>query len=273
MKTLNSLATKYGTRDNTTGTVYVPFNNGDLVVATSSEGRVVRHSPRPHEDIVCPRCGSTFGQKIRNRSELWWACAEYDCMIANTKTGRERLPPPRRERFDPSAYQVPELYADSSFDKYEFPEESVRIMKDWVRRPKGFFILIGGNGTGKTTASVAMLRLWAESGGVSAHFVDAPTLRYQWMEETRSDGLKRLPDVLMNRDLLVLDDLGQQRTTEAFYEFLFLIINRRMNTCKPTIITTNLEIEEMHDKLSDSLASRLLAGQNKILALDGYDRR
>jgi DNA replication protein DnaC len=45
---------------------------------------------------------------------------------------------------------------------------------------------------------------------------------------------------VLNADLLVLDDLGAERTSEWVQETLGLVVNTRYNARRPTIFTSNL---------------------------------
>ena len=46
-------------------------------------------------------------------------------------------------------------------------------------------------------------------------------------------------------DLLIIDDLGKEKTTEWVLEKLFLIINNRYNNYLPIVITTNYNINQL----------------------------
>lgn len=72
--------------------------------------------------------------------------------------------------------------------------------------------------------------------------------------------------------VLVLDDLGVEKTTEWALQTLYIILNNRYSNFMQTIITSNLSIEEIGEKLGDRIASRI-AGMCKIVKLTGKDRR
>ena len=59
-------------------------------------------------------------------------------------------------------------------------------------------------------------------------------------------------------DLLILDDLGTEFSTEYSISALFDIINRRLTTGKPIIINANLTLKDMEKRYSDRIVSRLL---------------
>jgi len=70
--------------------------------------------------------------------------------------------------------------------------------------------------------------------------------------------------------LLVLDDLGAEKISDWTLGSLYALISRRLNDCKPTIITSNLLRNELH-AVDPRLASRI--GGMTYFKLDGEDRR
>jgi DNA replication protein DnaC len=61
----------------------------------------------------------------------------------------------------------------------------------------------------------------------------------------------------MNVHLLVLDDLGAERATEWVAGQLYTILNHRLINNKPTIVTTNLDTEELSAQLGQRTVERL----------------
>jgi len=58
-------------------------------------------------------------------------------------------------------------------------------------------------------------------------------------------------------DLLVLDDLGAEKTSEWVNDRLYLIVNRRYESGKPVVVTTNLSLDELIRKVGERTVSRL----------------
>lgn len=63
-------------------------------------------------------------------------------------------------------------------------------------------------------------------------------------------------DYLINREILVIDDLFRTKVSEWTISILFEIIDKRWETMKPTIITSNYLIKEIYD-IDTSFASRI----------------
>ena len=74
-------------------------------------------------------------------------------------------------------------------------------------------------------------------------------------------------------DLLIIDDLGVERSTEYAMEQVFYVVDSRYRSRKPMIITTNLRLEEIknppdlahariYDRILERCAPILFAGKN-----------
>jgi DNA replication protein DnaC len=72
--------------------------------------------------------------------------------------------------------------------------------------------------------------------------------------------------------LTVFDDLGSEKVSEWSLQMLYMIIDYRYTNILPTIITSNLTLEEIGSTLSDRIASRI-AGMCETISLKGDDRR
>ncbi len=74
-------------------------------------------------------------------------------------------------------------------------------------------------------------------------------------------------------DLLIIDDLGTEMTTDFSVSELFGIINDRLiQPRKATLISTNLTPENIQDRYSERLSSRIL-GKADIWEFFGDDLR
>jgi len=69
---------------------------------------------------------------------------------------------------------------------------------------------------------------------------------------------KDLLDTAREVQVLILDDLGAHQYTEWAQGKLFTILNHRINFNLPTVITTNLSLEEMDKFIGERAASRII---------------
>ena len=59
---------------------------------------------------------------------------------------------------------------------------------------------------------------------------------------------------IRNYDLLIIDDLGAERSTDYAKEILYKVINAWYSTGKPLIITTNLSVKDLRETANESLS-------------------
>lgn len=104
-------------------------------------------------------------------------------------------------------------------------------------------MLFGSARQGKTFMAEAVASVVIRDGftvlfRTAAEIVQA----YQYNDKSE---IKRLRDSIDSVDLLVIDDLGAQRSTAFADEIIFTIIDSRYSVRKPMLITTNATAEEM----------------------------
>lgn len=66
-------------------------------------------------------------------------------------------------------------------------------------------------------------------------------------------------------DLLIIDDLGTEFTTQFVTATIYDIINSRTLSGRPTIINTNLSIEELESRYSERIVSRISNKYKKFM--------
>ncbi len=79
-------------------------------------------------------------------------------------------------------------------------------------------------------------------------------------------------DILVDADLLILDDLGAEFSTPFTVSALYNIINCRIARGVPTIISSNLSLDEIKSRYPESVASRIV-GNYVMVKFDGNDVR
>jgi len=141
---------------------------------------------------------------------------------------------------------------------------------EFAREPRGWLVLLGGYGSGKThlAAAIANYRL---SLAHAVLFVVVPDLldylraTFGPSSETALD--ERL-DTIREIPLLVLDDLGAHNSTPWAQEKLFQILNHRYNSRLPTVITSNQRLEELDPRVTSRLVDPDLSQVYEIVAPD-----
>ena len=73
-------------------------------------------------------------------------------------------------------------------------------------------------------------------------------------------------------DLLILDDLGAEFSSQFTIAVLYQLLNGRLMSAKPTIINSNLTTKELYDRYSERIMSRIV-GNYETLRFLGADIR
>jgi len=72
-------------------------------------------------------------------------------------------------------------------------------------------------------------------------------------------------DKIIDLDLLVINELGLNKTTDWEFEKLNWLLNERVNNLKPFIVISNLTMEGLEDIIGDRLTDRLAEGGNQTI--------
>lgn len=135
-------------------------------------------------------------------------------------------------------------------------------------------LMMGGTGLGKTHLSSAIARRVIERG-FDVFYVTAINMVSDFEAEQFGNhrGIKgEFTDKYFECDLLILDDLGTELTNQFTVSCLYNVINMRINRRLPTVISTNLMQNELMQKYSERITSRLF-GEFHVLPFLGTDIR
>lgn len=137
-------------------------------------------------------------------------------------------------------------------------------------------LLTGSVGTGKTFLSSLVAKSLSDRGyTVIYSSAEAVIENYQSSMSPNSETFGKacsFIDSIENCDLLILDDLGTERSTDYAFTRIFDLINKRIGKRLSTIISTNLSIEDIRGRYDDRVASRI-DGCYQTLDFFGEDLR
>jgi len=137
--------------------------------------------------------------------------------------------------------------------------------------------LSGAPGLGKTFLSACIARTVSENG-YSVVYDTAGNIFAQFearkFQRDSLDGREAKDETrrYLNCDLLILDDLGSELTTQFTQSALYELINTRLVNGKRTVISSNLSMEEAARRYTPQIVSRL-EGEYHVLHFFGEDIR
>ena len=137
----------------------------------------------------------------------------------------------------------------------------------------GNLLFNGSTGLGKTFLSACIAREVAAKGYSVAYetashlFAKLEKNRFHPDEQTAQE-VKRINDC----DLLIIDDLGTELPGQFVTAALYSLVNDRLLAAKPMVVSTNLTIDELGQRYSPQIRSRL-QGSFRLLPFVGQDIR
>ena len=173
-----------------------------------------------------------------------------------------------------------EYYSPEALDNSIVPRERASKILESARRYAQNFspnaknlLLLGKTGLGKTHLSLAIANVVINKGyyvcyGTSQNICDD----LQSEQFGRGDEAYYSKQHVLGCDLLILDDLGTEIDSQYSIATLYNIINSRILSKKPTIISTNCELSELLRKYDQRITSRI-TGEYTKMTIFGNDIR
>ena len=151
-------------------------------------------------------------------------------------------------------------------------EAALQAAKNFAADPDGWLTLFGDTGVGKTHLAIAIAVERVQSGG-SVFFAFVPELldylRYTFSPDS-SITYDRLFEEVKNTPLLILDDLGQERSSAWANEKLYQIVVHRHNARLPTVVTSMMDFSKERGPISSRVQDPSVG---QLIRIDAPDYR
>ncbi|WP_368292483.1 ATP-binding protein [Dehalobacter sp. TBBPA1] len=213
---------------------------------------------------VCPLCGDR-GIVLNGDTAAPCSCMEKKRIENSFKYARlsRELMNCRFEKFSLEYYRNTNTQQDQ--EDYLNAQKALKAAREFVKNVRANphevgLLFTGSVGSGKTFLAASIANEILENNH-KLLFLIVPDL----LDELRATFSNKsenteydLLDIARTVPILILDDLGAHNYTEWSRNRIYSILNYRMNEQLPTVITTNLDFDEIDHYLGERTCSRLL---------------
>lgn len=202
--------------------------------------------------MICEICGKPKSIELPTGQVVKCAC---DCDVKEI-TNQEKIRIDREKELrikanKKSCFDNPSML-EKTFDKDDKKGgEEITIAKRYAEQfPMGSdgLVFYGDTDKGKTFASACIANYLLDKG-YSVLFRSVPKIVYDAQRNGFEDWLSKYIEC----DLLIIDDLGAERTTGFAQEAIYNVVNDRNAARKPIVATSNLSIKDLSSAPSMAL--------------------
>lgn len=204
----------------------------------------------------CPVCKEALEVLLPENFQRMFQMKSHPRFCACRRDEHEREERERKER--EHLYEVEKntsvCFTERAMAKWNFENDNgsnscMKYAKQYVEKwdeayKKGLGLLLWGDvGTGKSymAACIANALLQQEKRVLMTNFSKISNGIYASADKNA------YIEAICCYDLLIIDDLGSERSSSYMMENVFQVIDRRVCSGKPMIITTNLTVQEMRE--------------------------
>ena len=163
-------------------------------------------------------------------------------------------------------------------EEYEYMIRVIAEAQNYAKNfpgRKGNLLMMGTTGTGKTHISTSIAATVIKQG-YDVVYDTAQNIFSDFEFDRFKNGYGREEsrcEKYLECDLLIIDDLGTEFSSPFTVSCLYNLINTRYNRGLGTIISTNLDLNELSTRYEGRISSRLLGEGYKVLQFKGKDHR
>jgi DNA replication protein DnaC len=141
-------------------------------------------------------------------------------------------------------------------EQAQLPQSQLKQAKAWAWNKddqKLNLLLYGATGAGKTRTAWIAMQLRYVKVGIMPYWLGAETFARRVISESN------LMREAIKAPIMLLDDLGMERSTPTAESSIYELIRTRMDYMKPTIITTNYSPDQLIEKFTHKQTGKAIA--------------
>ena len=213
-------------------------------------------------------------------------CAEESRIASEQKKiEEEKLLVERRWKSKLSSACIPERFLDREISTFKALSDAQKYALEFSssyadeftdnRKTGRCAIFCGKPGTGKTHLSIGIAKQAMEQGYTAFFMTVYRAIRQvkdSWNKASNTTE-QEVIDSLVFPDLLILDEVGVQFGSETEKLILFDVLNERYENRKPTLLLSNLTINEVKTYLGERIFDRLREDKGAVVSFDWESHR
>ena len=230
------------------------------------------------KEVPCEEHPGSVRQIDRRKTRFYWQQLHDDDPINERKPRYGVCPRCHEERIQHSlsSIGVPPILLARTFDNWkprdDAEESHLADCKEFAQKVcKGFLVLLGPVGVGKSHLAVAVARCFIKSPGCV--WVTQNTLLRKLRATYRDPRADDPVEKCQTAPLLVLDDVGLSGGGRDEGPMLHEILDHRHGRQKPTVITSNLPWDDLRSDLGERIADRMKESAYRVLLFCGDSHR
>lgn len=180
-------------------------------------------------------------------------CREYKELLNQIKTARipDEYLDKRINDFDTKIYQIKDSVRVAQYAK-KIATSYVEQYLEMEDMGKGLYFYSNTKGAGKTLLSIAIVNELIIEYKIKSIYISVVNMLNEMKHSFSNKDPKRnfynLIESFKQVPVLLMDDLGVEKTTDWSEEVLTQILDERMSYKRPTIITSNMPIQSLQKK-------------------------
>jgi DNA replication protein DnaC len=165
-------------------------------------------------------------------------------------------------------------YKDACLSKLDLPPEICAKISEWWKNPSNFFVFLGNPGCGKSYCIAAIIHGLIERKINKFRYFHEKDF-YSSMRRIIEKGWDYEYEIktICETPWVFMDDIHSGQSTEFQKECLFSFLDIRTTTGYPTIITSNLFLDQLSKVYPERVLSRLKNKRNTVIEMNWIDKR
>lgn len=222
---------------------------------------------------ICPRCnGSGYIIILEDASDIYgkqtlvqsaMQCPDCHGALSSRALKNRQIADIPRQFSNVSMFDFDWNYYDGCIDDFVTHNKSrsrvnsfISQFPKWKSSGMGLYIYSKTKGSGKTMLACCIMNDLINRYGLRGQFVSVSGLIESVQRQKKELG-RNLLDIYKDTDILILDDIGAKKSNEWLFDYLFQILDARLNSKKITILTSNYTVSEL--EFDDRIADRINA--------------